>query len=147
MPILPAMCWRVTLNRHRAFDVLAAGCALPPKATPEAATNDERVKLWFNATIAVGIVTGGSVIADTGLWVSGTTPNNNVGWQLMATVFKYGAAGSNTQYAQGTAISAACVGGSACRSFRERASRALLSLPDRLVLHDRGNQRCGCHLV
>ena len=53
----------------------------------------------------------GSVIADTGPWVGQTTPNNNVGWQLMASVFKYGAAGSNTQYAQGTAILGGIHGG------------------------------------
>jgi hypothetical protein len=44
------------------------------------------------------------VIADTGSCVSGTIPNHNVGWQLTANVFKYGAAETNTQYAQGTAI-------------------------------------------
>ena len=57
------------------------------------------------------MVTGGSVIADTGPWVSGTTPNNNLGWQLMANVFKYGAAYSSTQYAQGTAIRGGVHGG------------------------------------
>jgi hypothetical protein len=56
-------------------------------------------------------VTGGSVIADTGPWVSGTIPNNNVGWQLTANVFKYGAAGTNTQYAQGTSILGGIYGG------------------------------------
>jgi hypothetical protein len=57
------------------------------------------------------VVSGGSVIADTGAWANGTTLNNNVGWQLMANVFKYGAAGSNTQYAQGTAILGGSHGG------------------------------------
>jgi hypothetical protein len=56
-------------------------------------------------------VTGGSVIADTGPWVSGTIPNNNVGWQLTANVCKYGAAGTNTQYAQGTSILGGICGG------------------------------------
>jgi hypothetical protein len=37
--------------------------------------------------------------------------NNNVGWRLMANVFKYGAGGSNTQYAQGTAIRGGIHGG------------------------------------
>jgi hypothetical protein len=31
-------------------------------------------------------------------------PNNNVGWQLTSNVFKLGSPGSNTQYAQGSAI-------------------------------------------
>lgn len=35
----------------------------------------------------------------------------DVGWQLMANVFKYGVAGSNTQYAQGTAILGGIHGG------------------------------------
>jgi hypothetical protein len=57
------------------------------------------------------MVTGGSVIADTGSWVSGTIPNDNVGWQLTASVFKYGATETNTQYAQGTAILGGVYGG------------------------------------
>ena len=62
------------------------------------------MKLSFNATISGSSVTGGSVIADTGPWVKGAIPNNSVGWQLTANVFKYGAGGANTQYAQGSAI-------------------------------------------
>ena len=57
------------------------------------------------------MVTGGSVIADSGAWVNGATSNNNVGWQLVASVFKYGAPRSNTQYAQGTAILGGVYGG------------------------------------
>ena len=57
------------------------------------------------------MVTGGNVIADTGPWVYGTIPNNNVGWQLTANVFKYGPANSNTQYAQGTVILGGIHGG------------------------------------
>ena len=55
------------------------------------------------------------------------TPNDNVGWQLTANVFKYGAVESNTQYAQGTRSLAASTAGSACQSFRQRSRRALLS--------------------
>jgi hypothetical protein len=51
------------------------------------------------------------VIADTGTWVDAATPNNNVGWQLTANVFKFGGAGSDTQYGQGTAILGAIHGG------------------------------------
>jgi hypothetical protein len=67
-------------------------------------TNNKHVKLWFNATISGASVTAGIVIADTGPWVNGTMPNNNVGWQLTANVFKYGTGGANTQYAQSSAI-------------------------------------------
>ena len=93
------------------FDVAGRGLCITAQGTTGQTNNDKRVKLWFNATISAGIVTGGSVIADTGPWINGTVPNNNVGWQLMANVFKYGTAGSNTQYAQGTAILGGIHGG------------------------------------
>jgi len=93
------------------FDVPGRGLFITAQGNTGATTNDKRVKLWCNAMISADVVTGGSVIADTGPWVGQTTPNNNVGWQLMASVFKYGAAGSNTQYAQGTAILGGIHGG------------------------------------
>jgi hypothetical protein len=93
------------------FDVAGRGLCITAEGTTGQINNDKRVKLWFNATIAAGIVTGGSVTADTGPWTNGTVPNNKVGWQLTANVFKYGAAGSNTQYAQGTAILGGIHGG------------------------------------
>jgi hypothetical protein len=93
------------------FDVPGRGLCITAQGSTGATTNDKRLKLWFNATISAGIVTGGSVIADTGPWVSGAIPNNNVGWQLTANVFKYGAAGTNTQYAQGASILGGIYGG------------------------------------
>jgi hypothetical protein len=93
------------------FDVPGRGLCTTAQGSTGATTNDKRLKLWFNATISAGMVTGGSVIADTGPWVSGTIPNNNVGWQLTANVFKYGAAGTNTQCAQGTSILGGIYGG------------------------------------
>jgi hypothetical protein len=41
----------------------------------------------------------------------------DVGWQLMVNVFKYSAAGFNTQYAQGTAILGGVHGGIASPVF------------------------------
>jgi hypothetical protein len=93
------------------FDVAGRGLCITAQGNTGATTNNKRIKLWFNASISSGVVTGGSVIADTGAWINGTTPNNNVGWQLMANVFKYGAAGSNTQYAQGASILGGIYGG------------------------------------
>jgi hypothetical protein len=93
------------------FDLAGRGLCITAQGSTGTTTNNKRVKLWFNATISAGVVTGGSVIADTGPWVNATAPNNNVGWQLMAIVVKYGAAGSNTQYAQGTAILGTIHGG------------------------------------
>ena len=58
-------------------------------------TNAKRMKIIFNATTAVvgSAVTGGTTIADTGSY----TTTGAAGWQINAQVFKYGAAGSNTQ--------------------------------------------------
>jgi hypothetical protein len=59
--------------------------------------NTKTVKLIFNPSAAVvgSTVTGGTTIATTGaLTQSGT------GWELLATAYKFGAANSNTQYAQ-----------------------------------------------
>jgi hypothetical protein len=93
------------------LDVAGRGVCITAQGNTAPTTNNKRVKLWFNATISGSIVTAGSVIADSGPWVNGTIPNSNAGWQLTANVFKYGAAGSNTQYAQGTAILGAVHGG------------------------------------
>jgi hypothetical protein len=93
------------------FDIAGRGLCITAQGTTGQTNNNKRVKLWFNATISAGKVIGGGVIADTGAWTNGTVPNNNVGWQLMANVIKYGAAGSNTQYAQGTAILGGIHGG------------------------------------
>jgi hypothetical protein len=94
-------------------DVAGRGLCITAQGRTGQTNNDKRVKLWFNAAISAGIVTSGSVIADIGAWSNGTVSNNNVGWQLMANVFEYGAAGSNTQYAHGTAILGRIHGGSA----------------------------------
>lgn len=62
-----------------------------------ATNNAKDIKIIFNpATAIVGSTVGASgvTVADTG---SVTTAANNVGWSLSANVFKYGAAGSNTQ--------------------------------------------------
>jgi hypothetical protein len=93
------------------------GSASPPRAATGPKINNKRVKLWFNATVAAGVVTGDSVIADTGLWINTTTPNNNVRWQLTANLFKFGATGSNTQHAQGTAVRGGVHGGTGLPVF------------------------------
>lgn len=57
----------------------------------------KRVKMIFNPTAAVvgSIVSGGTTLGDTG-----SVTQANVGWILQSQVFKYGAAGSNTQIGQ-----------------------------------------------
>jgi hypothetical protein len=108
------------------FDVAGRGLCITAQGSTGPTTNNKRVKLWFNATISAGVVTGGSVIADTGPWVNGTIPNNNVGWQLMTNVFKYGAAGSNTQYAQGTMILGGVHGGTGAPVFMTAVESAAI---------------------
>ena len=93
------------------FEVPGRGLCITAQGNTGATTNDKRVKLWFNVTISSEVVTGGSVIADTGPWITGTIPNNNVAWQLTANVLEYGATESNTQYAQGIAILGGIHGG------------------------------------
>jgi len=78
-----------------AFDVAGRGISITAAGSFGSTANNKRVKIIFNpATAVVGSTVGGggSTICDTG-----TVTQNAGGWQLMASVFKYGAAGSNTQ--------------------------------------------------
>ena len=109
------------------FDTAGCGLCITAQGSTGPTTNNKRVKLWFNATVSAGVVTGGSVIADTGPWVNSTTPNNNVGWQLMTNIFKFGASGSNTQYAQGTAVRGGVHGGTGLPVFRTALESSALS--------------------
>jgi len=99
------------------FDAAGRGLCITAQGSNRPKINNKRVKLWFNATVAAGVVTGDSVIADTGLWINTTTPNNNVRWQLTANLFKFGATGSNTQHAQGTAVRGGVHGGTGLPVF------------------------------
>jgi hypothetical protein len=104
-----------------AFDVAGRGLCVTAQGITGATTNNKRFKLWVNPTMSGqtttnGVISGGSVsagttICDSGTWVNGTTPNNAAGWSAEANLFKYGAAGSNTQYAQGTPILGTLHGG------------------------------------
>src|SRR5258708_7812089 len=77
-----------------AFDVAGRGISITAAGAFAGNGNNKRLKIIFNATSAVvgSTVAGGTVICDTG-----TVAQNGGGWQLMASVFKYGTAGSNTQ--------------------------------------------------
>lgn len=57
----------------------------------------KRVKIILNPTAAVAgsIVSGGTTVGDTG-----SVTSANVGWILQSQMYKYGAAGSNTQIVQ-----------------------------------------------
>ena len=79
------------------FDVLGRGLNITAAGKFATTANNKTVRIYFNATTAVvgSTVTGGTVVADTGVQAG-----SNVGWQVNANIFKYGAAGSITQYAQ-----------------------------------------------
>ncbi len=65
-------------------------------------THNKETKIFFNpstATVGGTVGSGGVVIADSALQTA-----SGVGWELNANVFKIGAAGSNTQYAQESGI-------------------------------------------
>jgi hypothetical protein len=104
-----------------AFDVAGRGLCITAQGVTGATANNKRFKLWVNPTmsgqtatngvISGGTVSAGTTICDSGAWVNGTTPNNATGWSAQANLFKYGAAGSNTQYAQGTPILGTLHGG------------------------------------
>ncbi len=83
---IPAACFDIA---NRGVNIMACGSIVNN-------ANTKRVKIIAGATTAVigSAVTGGTVIADTG---SVTTVGG--GFELAANVFKYGAAGSNTQIA------------------------------------------------
>jgi hypothetical protein len=70
--------------------------------------NNKQFKIYWGCTSAVvgSAVSGGTAIA-----ASGVVTTNNGGWQASAQVTKYGAAGSNTQIAQGATIAGATHGG------------------------------------
>jgi len=77
-----------------AFDTLGRGLALTAVGSFAANGNNKRVKVLVGCTTATvgSAVTGGTVIADTGVIGSGS-----LGWSVAAEVYKQGAAGSNTQ--------------------------------------------------
>jgi hypothetical protein len=77
------------------FDQAGRGISISAAGGFGANTNNKRVKIIVGASSAVvgsTIGSGGTTIADTG-----TVATNGAGWQLEASIVKYGASGSNTQ--------------------------------------------------
>jgi hypothetical protein len=79
------------------FDVAGRGINILAQGSVANNTNSKRIKIYFGCTAAVigSVVSGGTVIADTGAY----TTTGAAGWSVEANVFKYGIAGSNTQLA------------------------------------------------
>ena len=86
---IPANTFDGITNTNRGLSFNAVGSV-------GATANNKRIKIIYNPTAAVvgSTVSGGTIIADTG-----TSTVSGAGWSLSAQVFKYGAAGSNTQLA------------------------------------------------
>lgn len=96
-----------------AFDVAGRGLMFTAQGKFGATGNNKRIRLWANPTIAGatltnGVYSGGSVSgvgAGVILYDSGVvTTNAGTGWQVCVPLFKYGAAGSNTQWSQAQSI-------------------------------------------
>ena len=79
------------------FDVAGRGVNLVAMGSVANNTNVKTLKLFAGATTAVvgSAITGGTLIASTGAY----STTGAAAWQLVANVYKYGAAGSNTQIA------------------------------------------------
>lgn len=79
-----------------AFDIANRSVTITANGSFVSNTNAKRVKVIFGATTAVvgSAVTGGTAIMDSG---SVATTAAAGGWQAQASVYKYGAGGSNTQ--------------------------------------------------
>lgn len=92
----------------KALDVAGRQLVIEAIGATAANGNNKQIKVWWGCTTAVvgSAVTGGTVIA-----TSGTVTTNNGGWKAQATVTKYGAAGSNTQIAQGSTFAGAATEG------------------------------------
>jgi hypothetical protein len=79
------------------FDTTGRGINIMAQGSVANNTNSKRIKIFANPTTPVigSAVSGGTLIADTGAYTTALT----AGWCVEANVFKYGAAGSNTQLA------------------------------------------------
>jgi hypothetical protein len=85
----------------KSFDQLNRGVDIQAQGSFVNNANGKTVKIIWGATTAVvgSAVIGGTTIGSIIVAPAGGNAANSGGWQLMASVFKYGAAGSNTQLA------------------------------------------------
>jgi hypothetical protein len=103
-----------------AFDTVGRGIAITAQGKLGATANNKRVRIWLNPAMTgqtigpTGAISGGSVTgvgAGVLLFDSGVQTGNAVGYSMFGNLFKYGAAGSNTQYFQGSPIVGTTHGG------------------------------------
>jgi hypothetical protein len=119
-----------------AFDVAKRGLQLSFAGKFGATANNKKVRLWFNPTmsgqtVTNGVISGGTVTgAGAGVMAYDSTAQtgNAVGWELQAQLFKYGAAGSNTQFFQLQPIFGVTHGGITAPSFLTLPENAPISV-------------------
>jgi hypothetical protein len=119
-----------------AFDQAKRGLQLTFQGKFGATGNNKKVRVWLNPTmsgqtVTAGVISGGTVTgagAGVMLYDSTVQTGNNVGWSILAQLFKYGAAGSNTQYAQVQPIYGATHGGVTLPSFLTLTESAAINV-------------------
>ena len=120
------------------FDIAGRGLQITAQGTTGATTNNKRFKVFINPTmtgqtvtngvISGGHVTAGTPVVDSGAWVNGTTANNATGWEALVQFFKYGAAGSNTQFVQGSPVLGTLHGGIQAGQFLTANESAIINI-------------------
>lgn len=119
-----------------AFDQAKRGLQLTFQGKFGSTANNKRFRIWANPamagqTVTAGVISGGTVTgAGSGilLFDSGTQIGNNIGWSLLLQLFKYGAANSNTQYAQAQPIYGATHGGVSLPTFATLVENAAVNI-------------------
>jgi hypothetical protein len=120
-----------------AFDIFGRGLNITAAGKTGATANaGKEVKLWLNPTmvgqtVTNGVISGGTVSgAGAGVMIadSAAQAGNAIGWSLNFNLFKYGAAGANTQYSQGSFIFGATHSGITVPVFSTIAENALINL-------------------
>lgn len=120
-----------------AFDKAGRGICITAQGKTGATANNKAIKLWINPTMAGqtvnadGSISGGTVSsAGTGakLLDSSVVTLNAKGWSLGGNLFKYGAAGSNNQYFQGSTILDTTHGGILAPTFLTQSEAAVMNI-------------------
>lgn len=118
------------------FDQAKRGIQFAFAGTFAATGNNKKIRLWFNPTLAGqtvtnGVISGGTVTgAGSGVLAFDSTnqAGNNVGWQVGAQLFKYGAANSNTQFFVATPIFGTTHGGTSKPTFLTLTENAAINV-------------------
>ncbi|PRC92670.1 hypothetical protein [Solimicrobium silvestre] len=119
-----------------AFDQAKRGLQLTFQGKFGATANNKRFKIWANPTIVggsivAGVNSGGSVSsvgAGALLFDSGVQTNNATGLAVLLQLFKYGVAGSNTQYSQAQPIFGTVHGGVSMPVFSTLVENAPINI-------------------